>query len=236
MQIMRLAQPGPLLAAGRSADVYLVGADRVLRRYRESCAADFDAEREARLMAYVLEQGFAVPRVYDANRTDILMDRVEGSSMLATIARQPWTLSSQARTLADLHSRLHDIRGPGWLSSPFGEGNVLLHLDLHPDNVLITDKAAVVIDWQNSARGPAGADLAKTWIILATAAVPGRGAKPALMRAARRHFLKCFLRQADTEAARSSLAAVAGAWITNPRTSDKERAATDRLLRDAAGR
>jgi aminoglycoside phosphotransferase (APT) family kinase protein len=231
---MRPPEPGPLLAAGRSADVYLVGADRVLRRYRDPWAADFDAEREARLMTYVLEQGFTVPRVYDANRTDILMDRVEGSSMLASIAHEPWTLSSQARTLAGLHNQLHDICGPHWLSSPFGEGDPVLHLDLHPDNVLLTDKGAIVIDWQNSARGPAGADLAKTWIILATAAVPGKGAKPTLMRAARHHFLKSFLRHVDIRAARSSLAAVADAWITNPRTNDKERAATGRLLRDPA--
>ncbi|MGA8274052.1 MAG: phosphotransferase, partial [Candidatus Sulfotelmatobacter sp.] len=220
---MSRPEPGPLLAAGRSADVYLVGSDRVLRRYRDSCAAEFDAEREARLMTYVLEQGFAVPQVYDANRTDIVMDRVEGSSMLASVAREPWRLASHARTLADLHSQLHHICGPQWLSSPFGEGNVLLHLDLHTDNILMTDKGAVVIDWQNSARGPAGADLAKTWIILATAAVPGRGAKPALLRAARHHFLKSFLRHVDIRAARSSLAAVAAAWTANPRTSDEER-------------
>jgi aminoglycoside phosphotransferase (APT) family kinase protein len=213
---MRLPEPGPLLAAGRSANVYLVGTDRVLRRYRDSWAADFDAEREAMLMTYVLEQGFAVPRVYDADRTDILMDRVEGSSMLASVARKPWTLSSQARTLAGLHNQLHDIRGPDWLSSPFGEGNVLLHLDLHPDNVLMTDRGAVVIDWQNSVRGPAGADLAKTWIILATAAVPGTGAKPALMRAARHHFLTSFLRHVDIRAARSSLAAVAEGRVPTP--------------------
>jgi aminoglycoside phosphotransferase (APT) family kinase protein len=228
---MSKPRPGPLLAAGRSADVYLLGTGKVVRRYREPYAADFDARREAEVMTYARERGFPVPRVYDADRTDIVMDRVTGPSMLAYISRRPWTLRSQARTLAGLHSRLHAIAAPGWLPEPFGGGGTLLHLDLHPDNVLVTSQGVVVIDWQNAARGPAGADLAKTWIILATASVPGGKAKAAMLRAARRLFLRSFLGSVDAEAARSLLPLVAEAWLANPRISDLERAATIRLLR-----
>jgi len=222
---------GPLLASGRSADVYLVGTDRVLRRYREEYAADFDAEREAELMRYVRERGMPVPEVYDADRTDIVMQRVVGHSMLAAMARRPWTLAAQARILAGLHEQLHAIAGPDWLGTPFGDGTTLLHLDLHPDNILITSRGVMLIDWQNAARGPAGADLAKTWIILATAAVPGGTAKAAMLRAARRVFLRSFLQNVDVQAARSCLPAVAEAWTANPRISDAERAATAQLLR-----
>jgi RIO-like serine/threonine protein kinase len=181
------------LAAGRSADVYLLGTSRVVRRYREAYAADFDALREAEIMKYARDRGFPVPQVYDADRTDIVMDRVVGPSMLACIARRPWTLPSQAQTLASLHRQLHAIAGPGWLATPFGEGHTLLHLDLHPENVLVADQGVTVIDWQNAARGPAGADVAKTWIILATASPPGGRAKAALLGAARRIFLRSFL-------------------------------------------
>jgi len=92
----------------------------------------------------------------------------------------------------------------------------------------------MVIDWQNAARGPAGADLAKTWIILATASVPGSRAKAAMLTAARQLFLRSFLGNVDTQAARSFLPPVAEAWKANPRTSDLERAATSRLLRASA--
>jgi tRNA A-37 threonylcarbamoyl transferase component Bud32 len=81
---MSKRDPGPLLAAGRSADVYLLGADRVVRRYREPYAADFDARREAEVMTYARERGFPVPQVYDADRADIVMTRVAGPSMLAS--------------------------------------------------------------------------------------------------------------------------------------------------------
>jgi aminoglycoside phosphotransferase (APT) family kinase protein len=202
---MSKRDPGPLLAAGRSADVYLLGTDRVVRRYREPYAADFDARREAEVMAYVRERGFPVPQVHDADRADIVMDRVVGPSMLASIARRPWTVRSQARTLASLHGQLHAITSPPWLPAPFGDGDALLHLDLHPDNVLVTGQGVMVIDWQNAACGPVGADLAKTWIILATASVPGSTAKAAMLRAARQLFLRSFLGDVDAHAARSLL-------------------------------
>lgn len=187
-------------------------------------------------MTYAREQGFPVPHVHDADRTDIVMDRVVGPSMLACIARRPWALRSQARTLAGLHRQLHAIAGPGWLPAPFGEADPLLHLDLHPDNVLVTSQGVMVIDWQNAARGPAGADLAKTWIILATASAPGGKVKVATLRAGRHLFLRSFLGEVDSRAARSLLPAVAEAWLANPRISDRERAATTRLLRASAAR
>jgi tRNA A-37 threonylcarbamoyl transferase component Bud32 len=233
---MSQRDPGPLLAAGRPADVYLLGADRVLRRYREPYAADFDARREAEVMTCARERGFPVPQVYDAGRADIVMTRVGGLSMLASVARRPWTGRSQAQTLARLHGQLHAIAGLPWLPAPFGGGDALVHLDLHPDNVLVTSQGAMVIDWQNAARGPAGADLAKTWIILATASVPGSTAQAAMLKAARRLFLSSFLSHVGARAARSFLPPVGEAWIANPRTSDLERAATSRLLRASTAR
>jgi hypothetical protein len=76
---------------------------------------------------------------------------------------------------------------------------------------------------------------AKTWIILATAAVPGGKAKAALLGTARRIFLRSFLHNVDVQAARSCLNVVAEAWVANPRISDPERAATARLLRTSGG-
>jgi len=229
---MSTRNPGPLLAAGRAADVYELGRQLVLRRYRQPHAQIYDARREAELMTYAHDHGFPVPVVHDADQTDIVMQRVIGPSMLASMARQPWTLWANTLTLAKLHHNLHSILAPEWVSAPFGDGEALIHLDLHPENVLLTDEGPVVIDWQNAARGPVGADLAKTWIILATAAIPARGAKAALLRGARHLFLRSFLHRVDRQSAAALLPAVAEAWINNPRTSDPERAATARLLRD----
>lgn len=47
----------------------------------------------------------------------------------------------------------------------------MLHLDLHPDNVMLTPRGPVVIDWCNSQDGPPGFDCAMSAVIFAQAAV-----------------------------------------------------------------
>lgn len=47
----------------------------------------------------------------------------------------------------------------------------ILHMDLHPDNVMLTAHGPVVIDWRNATEGPADLDVALTAVILAQVAV-----------------------------------------------------------------
>lgn len=158
-----------LIGRGRAADVYDIGGGRVLRRYRSPHPGV--TEKEARVMAWARAHGYPVPEVHDHTDTDLVMDRADGPSMLADIGRRPWRVVAHARLLADLHERLLAVPVPDGLAAPLGEGDRLVHLDLHPDNVLLTADGPVVIDWTNAARGPAGADAAYTWVILATSQV-----------------------------------------------------------------
>jgi hypothetical protein len=57
---------------------------------------------------------------------------------------------------------------------PLGKGRSLLHLDPHPDDVVLARTGPVVIDWLNAARGPAAGDVAHTWIVLACSLPPTR--------------------------------------------------------------
>ena len=72
----------------------------------------------------------------------LVLERIDGSTMLTSL-RRPWRMPHAARTLAELHARLHEI--------PFEDAR-LLHLDLHPDNVLLSSRGPVVIDWTNAGR------------------------------------------------------------------------------------
>jgi hypothetical protein len=47
----------------------------------------------------------------------------------------------------------------------------VLHLDLHPENVMLTGRGPVVIDWRNAEAGPADLDTAFTALILAQVAI-----------------------------------------------------------------
>jgi aminoglycoside phosphotransferase (APT) family kinase protein len=170
-------QPGPLIGAGRAADVYALGSDRVLRRDR----GGQNAEREAAVMTYLLQAGFPVPRVYDASGPDLVLERLEGRDMLADLFSRPWLVRRHAQTLARLHDQLHAITAPPWLPPLFPPGDRVLHLDLHPANVMLTGAGPVVIDWANVAAGPAAADVAMAWLIMATSEVDGM---PLLLRPA----------------------------------------------------
>jgi len=161
------APDGELIGAGRAADVYEAGTDRVLRRYRTA----FSAEPEAHLMEYLRTAGYPVPRVYHADGRDLVMERLRGPDMLADLTRRPWLAARHARTLAHLHDRLHEIDAPAGLRQAFGGGGAVLHLDLHPANVMLSDQGPVVIDWSNAAAGPAGADVAMAWLIMRTSEV-----------------------------------------------------------------
>jgi aminoglycoside phosphotransferase (APT) family kinase protein len=170
--------PGELVGSGRAADVYALDAERVLRRYRtpHSCAA------EAALMRYLRAAGYPVPEVLGADGPDLVMERLHGREMLANLAARPWRAGRHARTLAVLHDRLHDIPAPPGLSHPLGPGERILHLDLHPGNVMLTADGPVVIDWTNASAGPPGADVAMAYLIIGTADVDAapRWLRPAI--------------------------------------------------------
>jgi aminoglycoside phosphotransferase (APT) family kinase protein len=99
-------QPGPLLGSGRSAEIYDLGHGRVLRRYRDRGRL---ARREAEVISWVGAHGVPVPEVFDVDGPDIVMEKVDGPTMLADLARRPWRLVSHAAALARLHERVHAV-------------------------------------------------------------------------------------------------------------------------------
>ena len=161
-----MSEPGRLVGTGRAADVYDIGDGRVLRRYR----TDHDSTIEAAAMRAAWAAGYPVPEVHDADGRDLVMEHLEGPTMLKSIGDRPWRFKRIADQLAELHTRL--AAGPlGGLEVPerFEPAECLVHLDLHPGNVILTPRGPVVIDWSNAGMGPRGADVATTWILLTIA-------------------------------------------------------------------
>ncbi|GHJ47783.1 hypothetical protein Cs7R123_51250 [Catellatospora sp. TT07R-123] len=174
-----------LVGRGRSANVYAVDDGRVLRRYRDGG----DTAAEAAIMGYAAAHGLPVPHVYQAQGPDLIMDRLDGPSLRDAMLDGSIDIDAGAQILAGLHSRLHAApTRPG--AAP---GSRLLHLDLHPDNVILTDECPVVIDWRNAADGPPDLDVAMSALIVAQVAV---GGEAALADAARR-FVSALLRHAE---------------------------------------
>jgi aminoglycoside phosphotransferase (APT) family kinase protein len=246
-------EPGPKLASGRDADVYDLGNGRVLRRNRDLTKT---SEYEAEVMRYVHEWGYPVPAVYDVRGPDTVMDRVDGVTMLKDLGQRPWMLWRHARTLAMLHRQLHGIPAPDWVrayaSHPaFADAplatpeqredevagpsipDTLLHLDLHPDNVILAPSGPVVIDWRNTHRGDGNIDVATTWLIVATSQVSETGPKHRVVRLIRRLFVDAMLRNVDRPAATRVLPSVARYRLADRNLLASERPAILALVRDA---
>jgi aminoglycoside phosphotransferase (APT) family kinase protein len=155
---------GRLLGSGRSADVYEIDEAWVLRRNREGRG---DALAEGAVMAHVRRHGYPAPRVRlsASTRTELVMERLSGPTMLEALGTGRIDAREAGNVLAGLLRRLHAL--PARLSST---GRVL-HLDLHPDNVILTPDGPYVIDWTDTEEGDPGLDWGMSAVILAQVAV-----------------------------------------------------------------
>lgn len=213
---------GLLIASGRDCHIFDAGDGKVIRRARDGRSL----EREASVMRHARRHGFPAPEVYDADGPDILMERIDGISLVQDAALHPDRMAEYGTLLADLLGRLAKIRAPGWLPAADGcPGSGLLHLDLHPANVLRTADGPRVIDWATAARGAPSADAACTWLVLATAPIDD----PALERR-RPEMLAAFLDGVDVAAARPYLQVLGESRREHEHTDAAERTRIDHLL------
>jgi aminoglycoside phosphotransferase (APT) family kinase protein len=158
---------GPLLGSGRTADVYALDGPWVLRRYRDG----IDPTGELAVMSYLAASGFPVPRIgppaEEALPTDLVMQRLHGPTLAEALLAGTVTEDEGAQLLARLLRELHAI--PPRLSQD--PEDRILHLDLHPENVVLTPGGAMVIDWLTAVEGPPALDRAMAALILAQAAL-----------------------------------------------------------------
>ncbi|MFG2293321.1 phosphotransferase [Streptomyces sp. NPDC048603] len=206
-----------LIARGRDADVFALDEHRVLRRYRHE---ERPTDRESRLMAHLAACGYPVPEVYEVTGTDMVLERLTGPTMLEELARRPWRVRQLGRMLAGLHDRLHGIPAPDWLPTRFGTAgdDRVLHLDLHPGNVILTGHGPVVIDWSNARAGDPAADVAMTLVTVGGAEVPGLAA-----RLGRGLLLQAFRSAGGTDPA-PRIRDAADARLADPNTTAAEAA------------
>jgi aminoglycoside phosphotransferase (APT) family kinase protein len=221
-----------LIASGRDSDVFAYADGLVLRRYRNGRSA----EREAAILRAVAGLGYPVPVVHESTGPDIVMERVHGPTLAEAVLRG-LSPDEAGTMLADLHDRLHALAWPAAVP-----GEALLHLDLHPLNVILRGSEPVVIepvviDWSNAGPGPAGLDVAMTAVILAQVVVTDGmlasvgiddSARPALAR-----LLEVFAARVGTPYA-EVLARAEELRRRDPHQSDAELAALSRAVDLAA--
>lgn len=224
--------PGPLLASGRDSDIFEYGPGLVLRRSREG----HSMAMEARIMSFMRTQGYPVPAVEELSDDgfDMVMERIEGVTMVDAIGKAPWTIRRQAATLADLHRRLHDIEAPEFLpASPIGTGTKVLHLDLHPLNVMVGPNGPCVIDWPNAHRGDPDVDVGLAWVLMAAGQLPGGGLKERLMGFGRSLLVNGFLSHFDRHTVTGLLRQIVEMKVQDPHMSEVEVAGMWKVVEQA---
>lgn len=171
-------------------------------------------------MRHARRYGYPVPDVLEVTADALVLEKVDGPTMWQAAGDEPSTLSEHAATLARLHVELHELEAPTGLAG-VGRGERLLHLDLHPANVILSRDGPVVIDWTNARRGEPAFDVALTWVIGATSI----GLGP-LGRSFTSHFLAHF----DREELRNELRAAAEYRLADRNVRDEERRAIRKLM------
>ncbi len=186
-------EPGRVIASGRDGDIFEFGPGLVLRKARDGRSI----EREARTIEYVASHGYPVPRVEEvrAGGTEIVMERLEGPMMMDAMLEKPRSMLAHTRLLADLHDQLHAIAAPEWLPEIDAGADRLLHLDLHPMNVMMTTRGPVVIDWPNAGRGDPLTDIGFTYVLLTCPDMPAPWLVRTLVKPVRTTIARVFAKR-----------------------------------------
>jgi uncharacterized protein (TIGR02172 family) len=192
----------PLIAQGRTAELYAWNTGQVLKLFRD-WIPDSTVRREVQCSRRISEAKLCVPKVYEmiqiGGRCGIVYERIDGPSMLAELKRRVWKAKSYALLVAHLHARLHATRVKGLPSQRdhlrwrieharqppdlFKEaalaaleqlptGNVVCHGDFHLGNILLSSRGPVIIDWSDVTCGHPLADVARTLLLIRTAEIP----------------------------------------------------------------
>jgi tRNA A-37 threonylcarbamoyl transferase component Bud32 len=160
------------------------------------------------MMRRAEESGVPVPHVHEVQPDALVMDRIEGPTMLGAIQRRPWRFERHAGDLGRLHRRVVDAG--------------LNHGDFHPLNVLLADAGPVVIDWSNADEGAAERDVAFTYVILATSDADFPRWLEWFGRAVRRRFVAAYVDGVGLRPSDGALREAAERRLRDPHLRERE--------------
>jgi Ser/Thr protein kinase RdoA (MazF antagonist) len=187
---------GTPMGEGRTADILAWDEGCVLKLYKEGWSreyAEYEA-RIARIVHRSGAAAPGVGELIEVDgRVGLVYERVVGPTLEGLIRRAPWRVAHYGRMLADLHAAMHrcpaeglpdqrarlekrlDEVAPSYPAvaaharrtlSKLPSGDRLCHGDFHPQNVILSPRRRVVLDWIDATRGHPHADVARTLTLL----------------------------------------------------------------------
>jgi aminoglycoside phosphotransferase (APT) family kinase protein len=216
--------PGALIGQGRTAEIFAWQEHQILKLFFAGFspeAAEFEMMKSRVISSMNLPTPKFIDMVEIDERKGLIYERVDGISMLKMINTRPWLLFRLARQLAELHTAIHQLDGTGLPSirpqlnaaiqqvtsinkglasevlqqlQGLPDGQALCHFDFHPDQVLMTARGLVILDWATAHQGHPLADIAQTTVLLKVGQVPyGGRIMHAIINLWRKLFLETYL-------------------------------------------
>lgn len=180
------------IAHGATAAIYKIGEDRIFKKFIDSKPdSSIDNEYYCSKVAEGLSLG--APKIYervnDERGRGIIMEYIQGKTLLELLASGELELSEALRMLAQCQCRVNACPGAPFpkakdvlparilwsktLSDPakaklveilraLPDGDRLCHTDLHPGNIMMTSAGLRIIDWCDAMCAPVWADVART--------------------------------------------------------------------------
>jgi aminoglycoside phosphotransferase (APT) family kinase protein len=230
--------PGTPLGLGSTAEVRRLDAERVLKLFKPHISPDQIAT-ETDALARAAAGGIPVPRFHQTAdygpRRGIILDAINGSSVLTRLTRSPFAVPRLLQRMAALQAQIHRLPGDGLpaqadaIRTAIARADLpndlhalvtarldqahgalaLCHGDFHAGNLI--DRAGVlyIIDWDKARAGSPAADTARTAVMLRDGQLGGIG-DSALADPVRKALADAYIRAyAATRATRTDARQVA---------------------------
>ena len=184
-----------LLGRGQMCRVHAYEAGKVIKIFPPQ-VGDALVRNEFLATTIAGESGLPSPRAYEltsvGDGSAIVLERLEGKTLLAQHGKAPLRLLRALRQAARIHASIHRHpahtlqrqrailerqidrsrvsetvrRAAHRALGRLTDGDQLCHGDFHPSNIMCTRDGLRVIDWYNACRGAPAADVATTAFII----------------------------------------------------------------------
>ncbi len=205
-------EKGALLGKGMTSEVYEWDHDKVLKLYFSTFGEEWVAHEEkvGRIIYEAGVSAPAVyDRIELDGRKGLVFERIIGKSILKHLETEPWKIYEYARELARMHCRMHKHSANGLPTQKERFSYILYrsaallgnrikrimdymdnlpdtsrvcHGDIHFNNVLVTSRGLIPVDWNSAYSGSPESDVARTCLIMSSPSMPSgtKGAAAAM--------------------------------------------------------
>ncbi|NLD47147.1 MAG: phosphotransferase [Clostridiaceae bacterium] len=189
-------QKGILLGKGMTAEVYEWGQDKVLKLYYEVFSNEWinhEAKVGKAVHKAGIPSPAVFETISVGNRKGTIFERIFGKPLLKHLEAEPWKAHYLTQQSAELQIKIHKYSSENLPSQKdnltskinpasrilgskkdiiieylknLPDGNSVCHGDFHFNNIIVSDKGLIPVDWTNAYLGNPFGDVARTWLIL----------------------------------------------------------------------